>query len=547
MKKIIAMLLIFAIVLMVGACSDNSHNPSTDDEYGVGYEDRSKKITFNYYAGGYGADWIKAVAKDYMDNVNTEVYIELKKSSDNSTAKSNIESNVGIADLYQIEADMFGLDGCLENLTSFYNDTTVYGENVKVKDKLPKYSIDYYNENGAYYQIPQTAMTGFNWVYNKTLLDETFGKDNYVLPRTTNEMLAFGDRLYEKGVFLTAAALADTAGGNYVQYALMNFFAQMIGLDGWNKFNSGLVQRNGKWVLSEEAPYVISDNRTAIESTYKFAEKLYRKASGSEVQYLHKNSPSFEYKDLDKVFFGGKFKAQTLPGFAFAYVGGWLETEVSEYLEEGVIKHKEIYAMRAPVISDIVKTLENTDMTDPELSAIIEEIDNGATSSSRCSQDDFDRISEARHMVTENICRCFVIPKGSANKTLAKDFLAYLMSDRAQKIAAQNSNGISVLPYGYTPTDEDMGFKISAFTKSVAAITNIDTVKIVDSAQLDKPFKKEVNILWFYDIKNTSALANNVYSGTATPGDQIYEMTYNYYNGMWSTLISKYKKSVGLA
>ena len=189
--------------------------------------------------------------------------------------------------------------------------------------------------------------------------------------------------------------------------------------------------------------------------------------------------------------FGGKFKAQTLPGFAFAYVGGWLETEVSEYLEEGVIKHKEIYAMRAPVISDIVKTLENTDMTDPELSAIIEEIDNGATSSSRCSQDDFDRISEARHMVTENICRCFVIPKGSANKTLAKDFLAYLMSDRAQKIAAQNSNGISVLPYGYTPTDEDMGFKISAFTKSVAAITNIDTVKIVDSAQLDKPFKKE--------------------------------------------------------
>ena len=92
-----------------------------------------------------------------------------------------------------------------------------------------------------------------------------------------------------------------------------------------------------------------------------------------------------------------------------------------------------------------------------------------------------------------------------------------------------------------------MGFEISAFTKSVAAITDSDTVKIVDSAQLDKTFKKEVNILWFYDIKNTSALANNVYSGTATPSDQIFDMTYKYYNGMWSTLISKYKKSVGLA
>ncbi len=548
MKKFIAALMCVATVFAAVACGNNPQgSSSSDDGNNADYAKRSKKITFSYYAGGYGSDWVKAVAKDYMDNVNEEVYVELKKSSDNSTAKSNIESNVGIADLYQIEADMFGLDGCLENLTSFYNDTTVYGENVKVKDKLPEYSIDYYNEKGEYYQIPQTAMTGFNWVYNKTLLDDTFGKDNYVLPRTTDEMLAFGDKLYEKGVFLTAAALADTAGGNYAQYALMNFFAQMTGLDGWNKFNSGLVKRNGEWVLSEDAPYVISDNRTAIEAAYKFAEKLYRKATGSEVQYLHKNSPSFEYKDLDKVFFGGKFKAQTLPSFAFAYVGGWLETEVSEYLKEGAITPKEVYAMNSPVLSDIVKTLENTAMTDSELSAIIEEIDNGATSSTRCSQNDFDRISEARHMVTENICRCFVIPKGSSNKALAKEFLAYLTSDRAQKIAAKNSNGISVLPFGYTPTDEDMGFEISAFTKSVAKVTKSDAVKIVDSAQLDKTFKKEVNILWFYDIKNTSALANNVYSGTATSGDRIYEMTYKYYNGMWSTLISKYKKSVGLA
>ncbi len=548
MKKFIAMLLSIATVFAVAACGNDKQNSSSSDGGNdPDYAKRSKKITFSYYAGGYGSDWVKAVAKDYMDNVNTEVYVELKKSSDNSTAKSNIESNVGIADLYQIEADMFGLGDCLENLTSFYNDTAVYGENVKIKDKMPKYSLDYYNEKGEYYQVPQTAMTGFNWVYNKTLLDGTFGKDNYVLPRTTNEMLAFGNKLYEKGVFLTAAALADTAGGNYAQYATMNFFAQMTGLDGWNKFNSGLVKRDGEWVLSEEAPYVISDNKTAIESAYKFAEKLYKKASGSEVQYLHKNSPSFEYKDLDKVFYGGKFKAQTLPAFAFAYVGGWLETEVSEYLKEGAITPKEVYAMRTPVLSDIVKTLENTAMTDSELSAIIAEIDNGATSSTRCSQSDFDRISEARHMVTENICRCFVIPKGSRNKAEAKEFLAYLASDRAQKIAAKNSNGLNVLPFGYTPTDEDMGFEISAFTKSVAAITDSDTVKIVDSAQLDKTFKKEVNILWFYDIKNTSALANNVYSGTATPSDQIFDMTYKYYNGMWSTLISKYKKSVGLA
>lgn len=511
------------------------------------YAKRDKKITFSYYAGGYGADWINAVAKDYMDNVNQDVYVDTKKSSDNATAKSNIESNVGIADLYQIEADMFGLDNCLEDLTDFYKNTTVYGEEAKVEDKIPDYAVDYYNEGGKYYQVPQTAMTGWNWVYNKTLLDKTFGEGNYTLPKTTNEMLEFGKACYEKGIFLTAAALADTAGGDYTQYACMNWFAQMTGLEGWNNYNSGLVYRNGELVLSEDAPYVISDNRVAIESVYQFAEKLFAKASGDEVQYLHKNSKSFEYKDLDKVFYGGKFKAQTLPGFAMCYVGGWLETEVAQYFEEGVITPKEVYAMHAPVISDIVKTLENTKMTDAELSAIIDEVDAGATSSSRCSQKDFDRIREARNMVTENICRCFVIPKESKNKEAAKDFLAYLMSDRAQKIAAQNAKGINVLPFGYTPTDEDMGFEISAYTKSVQKITDASTVKIVDSAGLDKPFKKHVNILWFYDIKNTSALASNIYSGTATSGKDIYQMTYDYYNGMWDTLITKYKKGVGLA
>lgn len=541
MKRIIS--IVFVLLLSLATFVGCGKPDDKDNEYAK----RGKKITFSYYAGGYGSDWIDAVVKDYMDNVNADVYVETKKSSDNSTAKSNIESSVGIADLYQIEADMFGLDDSLEDLTDFYKNANVYGENKKVQDKIPEYAIEYYKENGKYYQVPQTAMTGWNWVYNKTLLDEKFGAGNYTLPKTTDEMLEFGAACYNKGIFLTAAALADTAGGDYTQYACLNWFAQMTGLEGYNNFNSGLVERGGQLVLSEDAPYVISDNRVAIESTYKCAEKLFKKASGDEVQYLHKNSKSFEYKDLDKVFFGGKFKSQKLPGFAMCYVGGWLESEVAQYFEEGVITPKDVFAMKTPVISDIVKTLENKSMTDAELSAIIDEVDSGATSSSRCSQNDFNRISEARNMVTENICRCFVIPKASNNKAEAKDFLAYLMSDRAQKIAAQNANGINVLPFGYEPTDEDMGFEISGYTKSVLQVTNSKTVKIVDSAGLDKDFKKEVNIVWFYDIKNTSALASNIYSGTAASGNEIYQMTYDYYNGMWKTLIIKYKKKVGLA
>lgn len=249
MKK--AFLVLLSLTMLMGCFAGCSLRD--DPSGGEGdYSDRPVKITFSYYKGGFGIEWLEAVTKDYMDNINTDVYIELKASSDNAIAKNNIVSDVGIADLYQIEYDMFNLANSLEDLSDVY-EMNVYGEEVKVRDKVPQVALDYYEENGTYYQLSLNRMTGWNWVYNKTVLDNALGAGKYRLPRTTDEFLLLGDQLYSKGVFLTAGALADVQGGEYLHYTFDGWFAQMLGLEKNERYFDGYTQNSaGEWVFCRD-------------------------------------------------------------------------------------------------------------------------------------------------------------------------------------------------------------------------------------------------------------------------------------------------------
>ena len=86
--------------------------------------------------------------------------------------------------------------------------------------------------------------------------------------------------------------------------------------------------------------------------------------------------------------------------------------------------------VKMPIISSIVDTLENKNMTDAELSAVIDAIDAGETSYPGVSQKDFDRLVEARRMVySATFDHCAGIPARAKNKDLAKDFLEFMASD----------------------------------------------------------------------------------------------------------------------
>ena len=221
-KRLLATLLAGVLTFGLVACGGGQAGGNVDAEY----SGRETTIKFSYYDGGYGSAWIEAVSKDYMDNVNKDVYIELVPSYDNTSAYADITSGVASADLYQIEVGVFDCADYLVDLTDVY-ESKAYGEETLIKDKVTEEIYNFYNEDGKWYQMPNTKMTGWNWVYNTTVLDEVFGEGNYTLPRTTDEFFAFGNALFENSTYLTVGAFADTQGGDYLNYAFNTWFAQM--------------------------------------------------------------------------------------------------------------------------------------------------------------------------------------------------------------------------------------------------------------------------------------------------------------------------------
>ena len=245
---------------------------------------------------------------------------------------------------------------------------------------------------------------------------------------------------------------------------------------------------------------------------------------------------------MDKVFYRGKFKRQDLTPFAFHFVGSWLENEVKPFKEDKTIKDQDVYAMKMPVLSSITTRATSIE-NDEKLRAVVDYVD-GVTSEkpSGVTDGDIEIVREARNMVVENICRSFVIPRKANNKEKSKEFLSYLFSERAQKIAAKNAGGNVMLPYGYKPTDEGMGFTISPYVKSVYAVT--DNAVIVDAGNYDKKFTTIVGMKWYHDKKTANkSIAVDIFSGVYTPASEIYESTYGNYKTNWSNYIEKFKKA----
>ena len=521
-KKIVSTLIAVTMVLGLTACGGNGGDGG-DGSKDSAYSDRSTSIKFSYYAGGYGSAWLEAVTKDYMDNVNKDVYIELVPSYDNSTAYADIKTGSATADLYQIEVGVFDATEALADLTDVY-ESKAYGEETVIKEKLTEGIQQFYLQNGKYYQMPNTTMTGWNWVYNKTVLDEVFGKDNYTLPRTTDELFDFGKKLFDKGTYLTVGAFADTQGGDYLRYAFGTWFAQMTGAEGYDNFNNGLYKEGGKLVLSKDSPKVIEANKTAIEEEYKVAYELCTKQN----HYVFGDSASLNYKSADQVFYGGGY-GMNRTKVAALYTGAWIETEVADLLEDGIIENQDLVAGKMPVISAITSRCK-TVKDEKTLLAGIDYVDGVTTEQpAGVSKDDIAIIKEARNMTSENICRTMVVPKNSKNIDTVKDFLKYLASERAQKLSAQNANGLNMLPFGYVPTEEDMGFAMSGFVKSINAKRGDDI--IIDFSGLSYAFSLATNLSWYYDMNTGSGtLATTIFAGKATAPKDIYQSTFDYYN-----------------
>lgn len=533
-KKIIVTVLIVIMAVEVVGCKAGKQGGTVDTSR---YSDRDIKLTLNYFDGGYGRDWVYAVVEDYMENVNKDVYVEVVFSYDSANALTELQSGVAADDIYMIETGVYDMGAYLAELSDVW-ESKAYGEETLIKDKVKADVYEFVNEDGKYYQFPYAKELGYSWAYNLTTLNEVLGEGNYVLPRTTDEFFALGDALAVKNTNLIVCPLADTQGGNYTARAYDCWFAQMVGAEGWQNYYNGLYKNaKGELVLAEDPTAFLNYYKDAIESAYAVKYKMNTK----ENHYVYSDSESLNFKAADQVFFGGGYGIKKTK-VAAIFTGPWLESEVEDLLEDGIIQEQEVVSSKMPVISAITKRCE-TISDDQTLAAVVDYVD-GVTAEvpAGVSEADVETVKEARNLVVDARCRGIVIPSCSDRIEEAKDLLRYFASDRAQKISAEHAGGVNQLPFGYMASEED-GIEMSDNVKSI--IEKSKEAVVIDITHYEKKFYKATSIAWCaggkYGVDEVS-----IFAGRGLDPAEVFETMVNKYDtDKWPIYLDTYYKLIG--
>lgn len=547
----IVLCLVLSTVLGTIGCTTTNGKGGANSEYA----NRKKKITMSYYLGGYGEDHMNAIAKDFMDNYDDEIYLEMKPYVDSANMRSLIQAGEDQGDIIQLSVDMFRNSAYLEELSELVNMTALDEDKV-IKDKDPEnyayYLEDYYvdgEKKTGVFQLPSGPRSAYAFAVNETTLKEAFGDEAYTLPRTTDEFFAFGNTLLDKGVFLTSAAISDaTGGGDYMTYLYQLWFAQLTGLEAYDKFCMGEVYNasTGQWALAEGNDMsILSNNKDEIIDAYTVCNTLL----SADNMYIHSSSRELDYLKNDIVFGGGgcgSNRAKT----AFLFIGSWFEKEIEPLIEDGLVDPDQTYGvMRTPVASSLVKYLEYRNggayMSDSMLADVIRAIDEGKTSYAGVSEKDFARIKEARKMAVSQISSDIVVPKikdESKREDIYK-VLRYICSDRAQKVAAEAVGGVYMLPFGSTTQELDV--KPTNFIQEYNKFNYESGNLIVDYSHINTLASQHLLHRWVY-IPGGERVTVYIYSteNPQTP-EKMYDSLYKNLSTNWPNYVKNYKTALG--
>jgi len=436
LKFILVMLLICSMVLPLTACPDNGG----DDDWGNtgGGNNKGKTLTIVCYEGGFGSAWLTELAKQFETAYDCKVVV--KHSYINGELVTLLNDNSCNEDIVMALGTMDNAQdrGFLVDLSDVYN-AVPEGEDKAIKDKMVQSVYEkLLTDDGKIYQM-NWANSVSSIVLNKTVLDKAF-PEGYDIPNTTDELIAFADAIKAKGVYPFSLSTSVS----YWDYLHWTWWAQYDGYEKYTDYYYGIYHTPEGERVKDTTGKVL-ENQGRLEAL-QVASTLLNKNNG----YVHKYAESMTWQESQIAFVGQGYAGQDMTECAMMVNGDWLQNEVQSYL---IQKNQELVMIKTPVISSIVETLENKNMTDAELSAVIDAIDAGETSYPGVSQKDFDRITEARRMVySATFDHCIAVPAKAKNKDLAKEFLKFMASDIGQSIYAKYLNGAS-MPYGYVPTE----------------------------------------------------------------------------------------------
>lgn len=355
-----------------------------------------KTVQIYAWESGYGIDWLQQIVDDFNKG-QSEYKATLEYSAEASAVINTLDlGKSNNYDLYFTMLQSSKYNDDFIEMTELLNSSPT-GETGKIRDKYRNGLLDSLKDKNGKEKFLCYGYGNAGIVYNCDIISED------KVPNTTTELETLVTELAgnkstpwlfynESGIngywnYLTEAWAAQYNGLDY-HY---NTFYQLKAADGTTPSKDVLLAKDGRYKALEVMEAIITPDTT------------------------HSQCTNTNYTTVQTLYLEG--------GAAMMPNGSWLLNETGG-------THDNFNMMKVPVISSIVEKLEDTSMTDETLSAIVAEVDEGKTSSTLCSANDFARIKEARNLMYNNSTESYIFaPKYSNALDGVKAFLQWYHKD----------------------------------------------------------------------------------------------------------------------
>ena len=414
----------------------------------------------------------------------------------------------------------------LADLADVYN-STVPGESVKVKEKMIDSAVTsnlYTDKNGnsSWFAMPWAG--GYNGIlYNADKLAEA----KYEVPVTTDELLAIMEAETEKEKKVNKDGLGYSimqsmdSGATYWEHLMPTWWAQYEGYANYEKF------WEGKTYNPETKAYEYSvdifkqkgrlESLTVLENAIR--NNLYYRAS------------STDYITAQRKFVKGEGM--------FMACGDWFDMEMKELIADIVDNGGKAYnvqMMKTPVISAIIDRL-TTVKDDATLSKVVKAVDGGAESFEGVSAEDFKIIKEARNILySVGNYHTAVIPEYAKQVELAKDFLRFMATDKANEIYSVKTGG-SGLFFEY-----DLETKNPSVYATLSETAKMRIRCFNDEDSLVLPIPNNFNLFIYGGVRSFKTNISSyeyLFTQLNTSAQDVYDYDISYYTQTeWETILS---------
>lgn len=458
-----------ALTGTVAACGGTGETGGTSNGGTSVPAGKATDLIVEVFGGGYGTDWLYAVANEFEKKTGENVEITVQTGSQGiSNMTTSFRSYTSPTDIYFTKTNLFGgvyegkttingvaYENVYADLTDVFN-TEIEGEGILYKDKFFDNYEEYYNMDGKYY-FTSWASGAMGIIVNMDVWTKAGMTD---FPRTTDELFEMMDTLKGKKVIPFIYSASDeywTSIANLwmTQYEGTERMAQIYqGYDAdGNRYTEKLADFQGYYEM------------------LRFYERLLDKDN----KYMHTASNDVDFTNMQGMFLQG--------AAAMCANGDWLENEMKLNYQNANIKY-----MKAPIISALADRLSFAEAADKDakLRELIDYVDANATGYANkpawATEADIDKVRDARSVeVTAGAGHDAFIPCYSNNIELAKKFLLYCATDEAMAIYRSATGGCD-MPFYWTNEPSSEGY--STFRQSVNEV--ISRSKIWVQSDKDK-------------------------------------------------------------